>query len=189
MNDHLAPWSVLASRRALAALPWLAVDVLTCRTPSGKSVEMVTRQSRDSVVVVAVDERGYCPMVRQRKLMAGRVLLEFPAGYLEPGELPLTAAQRELREETGFTAAEWTPLGFLYNEPHVTPAGRHYFLARGLTWEGDPAPDATEELMAARVNAQTLPDMVRDGELESAACIAAWALAAPYLKEHMPGGY
>jgi ADP-ribose pyrophosphatase len=77
----------------------------------GKVFDVVREGGKDVVVhapaaaVVAIDAADRVVLVRQRRAGARRELLELPAGILEEGEAPLVAAQRELREETGFTAA------------------------------------------------------------------------------------
>ena len=188
-TDPLAPWTILSSAPAAAFPPWLAVELQHVVTPSGKDIpELVLRTCRDSVCIVAVDERGDCRMVRQRKHAIGRVLLEFPAGYLELGEAPLGCAVRELREETGCIAGEWLYLGAAYREPHYSPTVMHFFLARRLTRLGDPAPDPTEELAAVRVGVQAIPGLIAAGDLPSVYCQAAWALVEPYLREHTSNG-
>ncbi|TNY03906.1 NUDIX hydrolase, partial [Escherichia coli] len=61
-----------------------------------------------------------------------RVMLEFPAGKLDAGEDPLRCGQRELLEETGYTAAEWAYAGVLHNAIAYSDEGIHIFFARGL---------------------------------------------------------
>ena len=71
-------------------------------------------------------------LVRQYRHPIGRYLLELPAGGLEPGEEPLAAAKRELREEVGLEAREWTSLGSFFSSPGFANERLHAFLARGL---------------------------------------------------------
>jgi ADP-ribose pyrophosphatase len=184
----LSPWSVLSSEVLLHCPPWLTVERQHLRTPSGKDIPaFYLRTGRDSVVIVAADAVGRVKLVRQYKHAVGRVCMEFPAGYLELGEAPLACAQRELREETGCHAGEWMRLGVLAREPHTSPTVMHFYLARGLMRVGEPQPDATEELAVCDVWAGEIPALLADGELPSVYCAAAWALAAPYLKEYCDG--
>ena len=60
-------------------------------------------------------------------------MLEFPAGKLDAGEAPLTCGQRELTEETGYSAAEWAYAGVLHNAIAYSDEGIHIYFARGLT--------------------------------------------------------
>ena len=67
-----------------------------------------------SAVMMAVDEKKRVLLVRQYRLPAEKYLWELPAGRLDPGEKPLQAAKRELKEETGYTARKWTQTGFVF---------------------------------------------------------------------------
>ena len=87
--------------------------------------------------------------MRQYRHAIRRYLLEFPAGGLEPGEEPLAAAQRELREEAGLEAARWTSLGHFFSSPGFANEILHVFLAEDLR----PAyadPDEDEDLHVVR---------------------------------------
>lgn len=85
-----------------------------------------------AVVVAALDAEEHVYLVRQYRHAIGKYLLELPAGGLEPDEEPLTAAQRELREEVGLVADEWVYLGSFYSTPGFVNERLHAFLARGL---------------------------------------------------------
>jgi ADP-ribose pyrophosphatase len=86
-----------------------------------------------AVVIAAVDGSGRVAMVRQYRHAVGGELLELPAGTLEPGEPPAETAVRELREETGLSAAEWVPLGSFYSSPGFLHEELFAYLATGLT--------------------------------------------------------
>lgn len=81
--------------------------------------------------------------VRQYRHAAGKVLCELPAGTLEPGEEPAAAAERELREETGFRPGSLISLGHLLAAPGYSSEVLHFFVARQL--QPDPLPTPEEE--------------------------------------------
>lgn len=98
-----------------------------------------------AIVVAALDDSGEVYMVRQYRHPVGKDLLELPAGGLEPDEEPLPAAQRELREEVGLTAAKWMSLGSFYSSPGFANERLYAFLATELSFvECDP--DFDEDL-------------------------------------------
>lgn len=88
----------------------------------------------NAVHIVAITDKNKIIMVRQYKHGAGKILLEVPAGYMHKKENPLTAAKRELLEETGYAAKKWRKLGFFYSNPTLESGnGTHVFLAEGAT--------------------------------------------------------
>lgn len=113
--------------------------------PQGGTVVREIVEHPGAVVVAAVDEAGQVYLVRQYRHAVRRDLLELPAGALEEGEAPLAAAQRELGEEAGLAASEWTALGCFYSSPGFANERLYAFLARGLSSvESDP--DFDEDL-------------------------------------------
>jgi ADP-ribose pyrophosphatase len=82
---------------------------------------------------LALDGRGCVCLVRQYRHAAGGWIWEIPAGKLDPGEEPLTTAQRELEEEAGLRAASWVSLGSMLSTPGFCDELLHMFLARDLT--------------------------------------------------------
>ncbi|MBN1630921.1 MAG: NUDIX hydrolase [Thermoleophilia bacterium] len=119
---------------------------------------LATREVVDhpgAVVMAAVDGQGCVYLVRQYRHAIGQYLLELPAGGLEPGEEPLAAAQRELREEVGLEARLWTPLGAFCSSPGFANERLYAFLARDLTpVERDP--DDDEDLSVIRYDLSDL---------------------------------
>ena len=87
------------------------------------------------VAVLALDEDNTVYLVNQYRYPIQRLLLELPAGKLDHGaeEDRLLGAQRELSEETGLEAAEWTYLGYTLASPGFCDEALHMYLARGLT--------------------------------------------------------
>lgn len=85
-----------------------------------------------AVMVVPVLDDGRLVMGRQFRYPVGQVLLEFPAGKLEPGEPVQRCAQRELAEETGYSAREWARACVIHNACAYSDEGIEIWFARGL---------------------------------------------------------
>src|SRR5437879_3086347 len=108
----LRPWELLETSSLLSVRPWLEVYRDRVQLPSGRVLDDFYRVVlADFAIVAAVTPGGDLVMARSYKHGLGRVSLTAPAGYVEPGEAPLRAAQRELLEETGYQAPEWHFLG------------------------------------------------------------------------------
>jgi len=89
-----------------------------------------------AVLVVPVLSDGRLVVERQFRYPLNRVMLEFPAGKLEPGEDPLETAKRELIEEAGYSAARWTSLGRVHTVVSYSTEAIDFFLAEELTHVG-----------------------------------------------------
>ncbi len=123
-----------------------------------------------AVVILAVDDQERVLVLQQYRHPALMRFVELPAGLLDvPGEDPLVAGQRELREEALLLAGEWTHLFTTYSSPGLSSEKIAYYLARDLA----PAPDrggfepAHEELdmTTAWMRVDDLLDGVRDGRI------------------------
>lgn len=116
-----------------------------------------------SVAVVAVDGEARVTLVRQHRVPAGKKLLELPAGGVEPGESPLDAARRELREETGLHGGDWNEAAAFFTTPGFCDELMHLFIATGLA-QGDSSPEESEELELKRVPVDRLPGLLPEIE-------------------------
>lgn len=120
-----------------------------------------------AVMVVPLLDDGRLLMERQYRYPMGRVMLEFPAGKLDAGEDPLACGQRELTEETGYTAAEWACAGVLHNAIAYSDEGIHIYFARGLT-RGAQQLDAGEFLELVTHTPAELDTLAARGDLTDA---------------------
>jgi len=104
----------------------------TVELPDGSQATREYIVHPGAVMVVPVLDDGRLLMERQFRYPVGKVLLEFPAGKLDPGESVQTCAQRELAEETGYRASEWARAGVLNNAPAYASEVIEIWFARGL---------------------------------------------------------
>ena len=133
------------SRKEIYSGPVFTVTRDEILLPDGKRGRRDLVHSTGGVVILPLDGEGKVTLVRQFRYAHGRVLLEAVAGKLEKGEEPFPAAQRELREETGFTAERWDFLGAIETSPGFLTEVLYLYLAQGLT-SGAAAPDEGEFL-------------------------------------------
>jgi ADP-ribose pyrophosphatase len=106
-------------------------------------------------------------MERQFRHPMGRVMLEFPAGKIDPGEPPFTCAVRELAEETGYRAREWARAGILHNAIAYSTEGIEIWFARGLA-RGAPQLDAEEFLETVLHSEAEIDAMCAGGRITDA---------------------
>lgn len=149
---------------------------------NGKIVRREVVEHPGGVTVLPIDENGVCTMVRQFRYPFGRMMLEAPAGKLEPGEDPFESAKRELSEETGYTADEWIDLGACCTSPGFSSEVLHIYLALGLH-EGRSHPDEDEFLNTEKISLSELSRMVMDNEIDDAKTIVAVLKAEKYLEK------
>ena len=148
----------------------LRVD--TALLPNGSSATRDVVEHPGGVCVAALTEDGCLLFVRQFRYPYQKVLLELPAGKLDPGEDPLEAGKRELREETGAEAARYESLGELYPSPGYCGEIIHLYAATGLTF-GQMSPDEDEFLEVEKIPLEEAARMVLDNEIADAKTQAA----------------
>ena len=105
------------------------------RLPDGTLASREVVYHPGGVAVLALDDDNTVYLVKQYRYPIQQLLLELPAGKLDHGaeENVLLGAQRELSEETGLEAAQWTYLGYTLASPGFCDEALHMYLARGLT--------------------------------------------------------
>lgn len=145
--------------------------------PGGRRTTREVVEARGAVGIVALDDEGRIVLVRQYRRPAERELWEIPAGTLELGEDPVHCAQRELAEETGFTAREIAPLAAFYTSPGFCDEWMYLFLARGLS-AGRQAQEDDEAIRVALVPPTQALAMIRTGDICDAKTIVGLLLAA-----------
>ena len=140
--------------------------------PNGKTGTREVVEHPGGVGILALDDDGCVVLVRQYRYAFSRVLTEIPAGKREKGEAPFVTAQRELKEEIGAEAEEWTDLGALIASPGCYGETLYLFLARGLHF-GETLPDEDEFLDVLRVPFDRAVAQCLDGTLTDAKTVAA----------------
>ncbi len=151
---------------------WVTTDQV--EEPGGVRVRRDVIRHSGSVVVLAVDDSSATPRVlleRQYRHAATDYLWELPAGRIDPGEQELTAARRELLEETGYTAAHWRRILKFYASPGFVAETMSVFLATGLR-TGEAQPEEDEVIYKRMVPLPAAVRMVIRGTIRDAKTIA-----------------
>jgi ADP-ribose pyrophosphatase len=140
----------------------------TARDPkTGFEIKRSVVRHIGSAVVMAVDAKKRVLLVRQYRLPAERYLWELPAGRLDPGETPLKAAKRELAEETGVKAREWSKIASFWVSPGYVQERMTIFLARDLT-EGTATPMDDEQIETGWFTRKQIAEMIAKGQIQDA---------------------
>jgi ADP-ribose pyrophosphatase len=145
------------------------------KMPDGKVVQRDLVRYGGAAVILPVLDDGSVVMIRNRRFAVGEDLLELPAGMLERGEDPAVCAERELTEETGYSAARIEKLGQFYTGPGSTDELMHSFLATGLA-DGRQALEDYEQIEVEVYPASRVKEMIRDGRIHDGKTIATLAL-------------
>jgi ADP-ribose pyrophosphatase len=137
--------------------------------PGGRANERDVIRHNGSVVILAIDSSKnkrdpWIVLERQYRHAANQFLWELPAGKLEPGEEPLSGAQRELAEETGYRAKKWRPLVEYYASPGFLGESMKVFLAEGLE-PGETHLEEDENIELRLVKLSELLKMIEKGAI------------------------
>ncbi len=171
-------WKTLARRTLLNHSKFLVVEEHTVELPDGRVIDdwpwVITP---DYINVTAVTEEGLFLCFRQTKYAVDGVSLAVVGGYLEPGEDPLVAAKRELREETGYEASAWLALGRLPVDGNRGAGVAYPFLATGARRVTMIDADDLEEQELLLLSRAEMEAALDAGEFKSLPWAAAVALA------------
>jgi 8-oxo-dGTP pyrophosphatase MutT (NUDIX family) len=125
-----------------------------------------------AVAIVALDDDGNTWIVGQTRYTLGEWSWELPMGGAPLDEDPLDAAKRELREETGLSATDWSEMMRLHTSNSITDEYGIVYAARGLT-EGETAFEETEDLEVRKLPLDDAVGMALRGEITDAISVAA----------------
>jgi 8-oxo-dGTP pyrophosphatase MutT (NUDIX family) len=177
-------WKTRSRRIILNHSKYLVVEEHTVELPDGRMISdwpwLITP---DYVNILAMTEQGEFLCFRQTKYAVDGTSLAPVGGYLEPGEDPLAAAQRELLEETGYQAPEWIDLGHFGVDGNRGAGCAHLFLARGARRVAQARPDDLEEQNLLRLSRSELETALDTGEFKLVSWAAVVALALRHIKD------
>jgi len=159
----LVPWATLDSERVLDN-PYMRIRRETVRLPSGRVYrDYFIHERRGWVAIYARTGDGRVLLNRQYKHGIKQVVLELPAGGLDPDEVPDAAARRELEEETGYRAETLRLLGKFILDPTGSDGYIYLFGADNVTPTGQKSADDREEIENVLMPETELPELIRTG--------------------------
>lgn len=136
-----------------------------------------------AVALLPVDRKGDLFLIKQWRRGAKKILIEIPAGTLEPLEKPLDCAERELQEEIGFKPTTLIPLGGLYTAPGFCDEYIHLFLAKDLI----PSPlhaEDTDGIDLLKVSLEEALALAKQRDICDSKTLSALFLYTLWLKDH-----
>ena len=157
---------IVSSKEILKNKLFTVVDEIA-RDPGGFEIHRHIIRHPGSAVMLADDGRERMLLVKQFRLPAEQELWELPAGRIDAGESSLDAAKRELREETGYTAANWTKLASFWPSPGYVAEHMDIYRASDLT-EGAQEPMEDERIEIRWFSSDEIHDWIRTGKIKDA---------------------
>jgi ADP-ribose pyrophosphatase len=177
-------WKTLARQVVWDESDFLTLEVHTVELPDGRVIsDWPWAKAPDYVNVAAITDEGRFLVFRQVKYGVEGESLAPVGGYLEPGEEPLSAARRELLEETGYQAARWTGLGRYRVDGNRGVGMAYFFLAEGAQHVAMPEPDDLEEQELLLLSRREVDAALAAGRFKLLPWAAIMALAVLHLDD------
>jgi ADP-ribose pyrophosphatase len=176
-------WVVESTTSLLRREPWIEVFEEHIRLPDGRLVDdFYTIRLRNFVVVAPLTDEGELVVVRHYRHGPKHMTYSLPSGFIEGDETPAAAARRELLEETGYAADQWSALGSYVVDGNRRCGVEHVFLATGARRVGEPSSHDLAESTVTLKSVKDAVEMLWSGDISELASASGIALAL--LRQH-----
>ncbi len=169
MEKEINPWKTISQQTAYENA-WIKVEHHEILNPAGNpGIYGKVHFKNTAISIVPIDSEGFTYLVGQYRYTLNEYSWEVPEGgsSLEAGETTLEAAKRELLEETGLVAAEWTQLGEVYLSNSVSDQKAVMYVAQNLVQQ-QACPEETEQLKIRRLPLSEAIEMAKNGSITDA---------------------
>ena len=172
MNEEQNPWQIVSAKEVYDN-PWINVMAYDVINPAGnKGIYGKVHYKNIAIGVVPLDNDDNTYLVGQYRFVLNQYSWEIPEGGCPEGTLPLDSAKRELLEETGLVAEEWTEIMQLHLSNSVSDEVAYIFTAKQLKQQS-PEPEETEQLVIKKLQFEEAYMMVEKGIITDAMSVAA----------------
>lgn len=159
-------WKILESNKVYEN-PWVVVTEENGYRPDGERGSHILILYKPGVAVLPIDNEGNVYLNKEYRYAINKEGIETVAGGIEEGDSPLDTAKKELEEELGISAEEWSELGIYHPLTETVLSPSHFFVARKLSFR-NPNIEGTEDIKRVKLPLRNARDMVLSGEINFA---------------------
>ena len=185
VNKNLLKRSIFKEKISELKSKKFSFEINRIELPNGHEGEYGYIKHPGAALAVPITKDNKVIILRQYRFAVSRYLLEFPAGTLEIDETPINSIQREIQEETGFSANKWDKLGTLVPAPGYADEEIFLFLARDLSkLNSEVKGDLDEDIEVLILDPHELDNLISSGdEILDAKTVTAWFRAKQFLNK------
>ena len=182
MSETPHTWTTATSRVIADCRVFSIREDTNVRDSDGARSTFFVVENPDWVNVVAVTKDLRVVLIEQFRHGTGSVILEIPGGMTDEGEDPVSAAARELLEETGYSSGRMIAIGKSHPNPAIQNNTIHHYLALDCEKTSEVEFDDHESIVSRLVPLHELDDLVHNGDITHSLAITAIFYAQRYLR-------
>ncbi|TVQ66360.1 MAG: NUDIX hydrolase [Balneolaceae bacterium] len=166
-------WDVLQDKKVFETPVFSLHQIDLIPENRDKTVPFYVLKAPEWINVIALTADEQIVLVEQYRAGIDAPSVEIPGGMTDPGEDPLTAAKRELLEETGYSSGHWTKIGITSSNPAILSNYTHLYLAESCEQTAEQMTDGNEDIAVHLLPFSHFLDLIRDGTVHHAIVLAA----------------